>query len=221
MSYFAQDYKVAADADPTLVEHVVTDMFAAPQLQSMAPISRPFHPNRCSNQERDLMKDIPGIEENGNPQDGPFKLYFKNGLISCQGEFENGKKSGKWKYLLNNGQMQSSGRFKDGKIVGRWKWFFKTGEPRATGGFDDEEQKHGLWKRYNSNGQLWDEGRFEHGKERGTRKVYDEAGELLKTQTFYQPNSRLDAQHWSHNNAMHRSRKAGRFDNGQSFVSAR
>ena len=104
------------------------------------------------------MKDIPGIDEDGNPKNGPFKLFFKNGLVSCQGEFDNGKKSGKWKYFLNNGQMQSSGSFKDGKIVGRWKWFYKTGEPRGTGGFDDEEQKHGVWKRYHPNGQLWDEG---------------------------------------------------------------
>jgi len=66
------------------------------------------------------MKDIPGIDEDGNPKNGPFKLFFKNGLVSCQGEFDNGKKSGKWKYFLNNGQMQSSGSFKDGKIVGRW-----------------------------------------------------------------------------------------------------
>ena len=100
------------------------------------------------------MKDLPGIDEYGNPKNGPFKLFFKNGLISCQGGFDNGKKSGKWKYFLNNGQMQSSGSFKDGKIIGRWKWFFKTGEPRGTGGFDDEEQKHGVWKRYHANGQL-------------------------------------------------------------------
>ena len=130
------------------------------------------------------MKDIPGIDEDGNPKHGPFKLYFKNGLVSCEGEFDNGKKSGKWKYFLNNGQLQSSGNYKGGKIVGRWKWFFKNGEPRGTGGFDDEEQKHGVWKRYHANGQLWDEGRFEHGKKRGTWKVYDEAGELLKTQSF-------------------------------------
>jgi len=51
------------------------------------------------------MKDIPGIDEHGNPKNGPFKLFFKNGLISCQGEFDNGKKSGKWKYFLNNGTV--------------------------------------------------------------------------------------------------------------------
>jgi antitoxin component YwqK of YwqJK toxin-antitoxin module len=87
-----------------------------------------------ADQEGDLMKDIPGIDEDGNPKNGPFKLFFKNGLVSCQGEFDNGEKSGKWKYFLNNGQMQSSGRYKNGKIVGRWKWFFKTGEPRSTVG---------------------------------------------------------------------------------------
>lgn len=99
------------------------------------------------------MKDIPGIDEHGNPKNGPFKLFFKNGMISCQGEFDNGKKSGQWKYFLNNGQLQSSGSFKDGKIVGLWKWYFKNGVPRATGGFDHEEQKHGVWKRYHANGR--------------------------------------------------------------------
>ena len=61
---------------------------AGARLQSIAPISRPLHPNRCTKQERDRMKDIPGIDEDGNPKHGPFKLFFKNGLISCQGEFE-------------------------------------------------------------------------------------------------------------------------------------
>ncbi len=62
------------------------------------------------------MKDIPGIDEEGKPKHGPFKTYFKNGLVSCEGEFDRGKKSGKWKYFLNNGQMQSSGSFKDGNM---------------------------------------------------------------------------------------------------------
>jgi len=37
------------------------------------------------------MKDISGIDENGNPKNGPFDLFFTNGLISCQGEFKHGK----------------------------------------------------------------------------------------------------------------------------------
>ena len=64
------------------------------------------------------MKDIPGIDEDGNPKNGPFKLYFKNGLVSCEDEFDNGKKSGKWTYFLKHGQMQHSGSFQDDKTVG-------------------------------------------------------------------------------------------------------
>ncbi len=132
----------------------------------------------------EFMKDISGFDEDGNPKNGPFQLFFKNGRVSCQGEFDNGKKSGKWTYFLNNGQMQSTGSFKDGKIFGEWTWFYKNGEPRGTGGFDDEERKHGEWTRYHANGQLWDKGRFEHGKKKGTWKVYDKEGNLLKTQTY-------------------------------------
>ena len=130
------------------------------------------------------MKDIPGIDEDGNPKNGPFKLFFKNGLVSCEGEFDNGKKSGKWKYFLNNGQMQSSGSFKDGKIVGRWKWFYKNGELRGTGGFDDEEQKHGVWKRYHPNGQLWDEGRFRTRQEEGHLESIRRGGQAPKDAIF-------------------------------------
>lgn len=35
------------------------------------------------------MKVFPGIDEDGNPKDGPFKLFFRNGLVSCLGEFDN------------------------------------------------------------------------------------------------------------------------------------
>jgi hypothetical protein len=55
------------------------------------------------------MKDIPGIDEDGNPKNGPFKLFFKNGLISCQGEFDNGKKSGKWKYASRTEKLLVGG----------------------------------------------------------------------------------------------------------------
>jgi antitoxin component YwqK of YwqJK toxin-antitoxin module len=134
--------------------------------------------------EGNVMKDVSGFDEDGKPKHGPFKLYFKNGSVSCEGEFNNGKKSGKWKYFLNNGQLQSTGHYQDGKIWGQWTWFYKNGEPRGIGGFDDDEQKHGLWKRYHPNGQLWDEGHFEHGKKTGTWKVYGEKGELMKTQNF-------------------------------------
>ena len=134
--------------------------------------------------EREPMKDIPGIDENGNPKNGPFQTFFKNGLVSCEGAFTDGKKSGQWSYFLNNGQMQSTGRYHDGKIAGEWVWYYKTGDPRGTGGFDDNEQKHGKWTRYHPNGQLWDEGEFRHGKKTGTWTVYDESGALVKTQTF-------------------------------------
>ena len=31
------------------------------------------------------MKDIPGIDEDGKPKNGPFKLFFKNGLVCLSG----------------------------------------------------------------------------------------------------------------------------------------
>ena len=115
----------------------------------------------------------------------PFKLFFKNGLISCQGEFKNGKKSGKWKYFLNNGQMQSSGSYKDGKIAGRWKWFLQ--EWRIRGGRVASTMKsrstvHGSdTTPMVSSGT---KGALNMARRESTWKVYDETGELLKTQSF-------------------------------------
>ena len=101
------------------------------------------------------MKDIPGVDEDGNLRHGPFELYFKNGEVSCQGEFDNGKKSVNGSTSSTTARCSPRVATRTGGFRGRWKWFYKTGEPRATGGFDEQEQKHGAWKRYHPNGQLW------------------------------------------------------------------
>lgn len=48
------------------------------------------------------MKKISCIDENKNPKNGPFELFFENALASWQGEFSKGKKSGKWKWFFEN-----------------------------------------------------------------------------------------------------------------------
>ena len=66
-----------------------------------------------------ITRDISVPDEKSNPKNGPVEQFFKNSLVSCQGEFISGEKLGGRKYFLNNGQLKSSGNYKDGKISDR------------------------------------------------------------------------------------------------------
>jgi antitoxin component YwqK of YwqJK toxin-antitoxin module len=42
----------------------------------------------------------------GQLKNGVFKEYFKDGTLSCVGEYSNGEKIGEWKYYLKNGLLK-------------------------------------------------------------------------------------------------------------------
>src|SRR5437867_3550076 len=83
----------------------------------------------------------------GKLKKGVFREYFKDGTLSCIGEYRNGEKIGEWKYYLLNGLLKAVGKYSSGKMTGEWKWYRENGELMQTGSFDDEK-KVGIWKRY-------------------------------------------------------------------------
>ena len=82
------------------------------------------------------MKDIPGIDEDGNPKNGPFKLFFKNCEQRGTGGFDDEEqKHGAWKRYHANGQLWDEGRFEHGKKRGTWKVYDEAGELLKTQNF--------------------------------------------------------------------------------------
>ena len=105
-------------------------------------------------------------DTHGQLKNGIFKEFFKDGALSCVGEYRNGEKIGEWKYYLRNGLTKAVGRYDHGKMTDEWKWYRENGELMQTGSFDDEK-KVGIWKRYHPNGALYDEGDYANDKKVG------------------------------------------------------
>ena len=119
-------------------------------------------------------------DSDGQLKKGLFKEQFKDGALSCIGEYINGEKTGEWKYYLRNGLLKAIGRYANGKMTGEWKWYRENGKLMQTGEFE-EEKRVGLWKRYHANGALYDEGQYVNDKKVGEWRIYDSNGKLRKT----------------------------------------
>jgi hypothetical protein len=73
-----------------------------------------------------MKMDQSKYDPDGKLKNGISKEYFKDGTLSCAGEYKNGEKTGEWKYYLRNGSVKAAGRFSKGKMVGEWSGTAKT-----------------------------------------------------------------------------------------------
>ena len=54
--------------------------------------------------------------------------YFKNGNISLEHNYKDGKKDGKWTVYYKYGQMiWGEGNYKDGELDGKWTYYYENG----------------------------------------------------------------------------------------------
>jgi antitoxin component YwqK of YwqJK toxin-antitoxin module len=132
--------------------------------------------NGCTPMKMDKSK----YAADGRPKNGMIKECFKDGALSCVGEYRNGAKIGEWKYYLRNGSLKAIGRYSNGELTGEWKWYRENGKLMQTGSFDDEKRM-GVWTRYHPNGALYDEGEYVNDKRAGEWRTYDTQGKLTKT----------------------------------------
>jgi antitoxin component YwqK of YwqJK toxin-antitoxin module len=116
-----------------------------------------------------MKMDNSKIDKDGALKNGAHKEHFKDGSVSCEGDFKAGERIGEWKYYLADGKLKAIGKYKDGKMTGEWKWYRTNGKLMQTGSFDDDI-KSGLWIRYREDGSLMDETEFIKGKKGKVKK---------------------------------------------------
>ena len=109
------------------------------------------------------------FDKDGKLKQGPHQEYFKNGTVSCEGNFKDGERTGEWKYYLANGQLKAIGNYINGKMTGEWKWYRENGKLMQTGSLDNDI-KTGVWTRYREDGNLMDKTEFIAGKKGKTKK---------------------------------------------------
>ena len=68
---------------------------------------------------------------------GPSKMWFTNGQLQQQGEYDHGIEVGKFTWWHQNGQKSLEGSYEQGHRGGQWTWWHKNGQKSIEGFFAD------------------------------------------------------------------------------------
>ncbi|MCK5353583.1 MAG: toxin-antitoxin system YwqK family antitoxin [Methyloprofundus sp.] len=104
-------------------------------------------------------------------EDTPFTGSFvahdhKNGQMSYEGKYKDGKQHGLSIWWHENGQRKSEQNYVNGKNHGSAIWWYENGQKKEETNYKDEK-RHGLSRRWNEDGQKIREGNYVNGKEHG------------------------------------------------------
>lgn len=111
-----------------------------------------------------------------------WHIFFLFISISCFAQDENF--SGYKKFFFPNGIVSSEGNLNQGKPDGYWKTYYETGKLKSEGNRENF-QLEGLWKFYNEKGNISVEFNYKEGKKSGIKRVYDaEDGRIISEENF-------------------------------------
>jgi antitoxin component YwqK of YwqJK toxin-antitoxin module len=112
---------------------------------------------------------------------GPRKMFYPDGSIFIEEQYNKGEYHGSWKTYHENGKLKQEGAYINNKIEGIWKGYYDNGQLKEEVLFKGNEE-NGPFIEYHNNGKLKTEGAYLDGdNEHGPLKMYDESGELIKT----------------------------------------
>ena len=120
-----------------------------------------------------------------NPSvNGYTKYYYPGtGILSSEGNYENGTPTGYWKFYYSNGMLMREGNFSNGQLSGYWKFYYSNGLLKEEGNYSNGIPT-GYWKYYYANGHLSAEGNYSNGIQQGAWKYYYVDGSLEMTTTY-------------------------------------
>jgi antitoxin component YwqK of YwqJK toxin-antitoxin module len=123
-----------------------------------------------------------GMIDSIGRRQGPWKLFYPDGIVRAAGNYIDGKKDGPWQFYFNNSKIEQKGSYKDDLPIGNWQWF------HASGGMHRDEyyrkgKEDGHAIEYDSIGTVINEGDFVDGLKTGKWKLsvndHIEEGEYL------------------------------------------
>lgn len=100
------------------------------------------------------------VEYENGLQNGLEKRYFKNGTLMQRGEFKNGKEIGVWEMYHPNGQLKQRTNFVNGKMDGESVSYYSTGEIKGknnyiSGVYQKDKINDKLFELYNQSQELY------------------------------------------------------------------
>lgn len=115
---------------------------------------------------------------NNGLKNGLFSYYNKEGNLTKEITWKNGKQDGIQKYYYEDGEnLNYVVSYKDLLKSGEYKYYYKDGQIKVMGQFDNNNIS-GIWKSYYKSGKLEFEGEYENGQV-VNKTCYDDMGNII------------------------------------------
>ena len=116
-------------------------------------------------------------------QDGPFKIWYKDGKVAEQGFFKFGYQDSIWKNFYENGKLKAIKSYKKGSPDGECIFFFSSGDTAEVENFA-EGKKDGRWQTWFENGKVSTITPYRKDLREGTWVYYFEDGSMQNQGAF-------------------------------------
>ena len=107
----------------------------------------------------------------------PSVGFSKEGHISYEGDFKNGKAEGLWTTFFPDGKPRWQGIKKQGVNDGPFTLWYENGRKKLEGSYF-KGKKHGLIIAWHPNGSKWQHKFYKEGNPAGTWKTWDKNGNI-------------------------------------------
>lgn len=125
-----------------------------------------------------------GFSDNSFTSDGPYKEFYHDGELFCEGAYKQGNPSGKWSLYYPSGEVAKTISYVDGHPNGEVKIYDEAGKLTSERLYKSGKRE-GSWTSYDvETGEPLFEQNYVNGKANGEWKIWFSNGQLRQTQTF-------------------------------------
>jgi hypothetical protein len=71
-------------------------------------------------EETEVMEPRPNDPPDALPTCGPYRDYWPNGVLACEGEYVGGAQAGQWRFYNRDGTLREVVRFAGGREIPPW-----------------------------------------------------------------------------------------------------
>jgi uncharacterized protein len=106
------------------------------------------------------------VVEDGS-KNGPWKEFYKDGVLKAEGNYTNDTKTGLWKYYHPNGQLEQIGKYNAaGDPEGPWRWYYASGNMLREENYY-RGKRDGYLEEFTEDGGIIEQGEFLDGYKEG------------------------------------------------------
>ena len=118
-----------------------------------------------------------------NKLDGIGKVYYENGKVNTETSYKHGKQDGIMKTYYDDGSLKEEATYKDNKVNGLFVSYYKNGKVETEKTLKDGKL-NGPAKHYDEDGNLVEEVFFVNDVTNGLHRIFDKKGQVKEEETY-------------------------------------